>query len=269
MEYNEKYFKASANKKARMVWIILLVLITLGHAPQIGKGISAGNFIIMILLGWLPYLFGRIMCKLNGDDWIKYKEVVAIGYGVFYAYTICVSPFDLAFIYIFPLITMMVLFNDYIFLIKICVLNDAVLLLSALIFYIQGTIPAGYANDLPLEISTITLCYIGCILSVKHITSSNDALTGSIQGNLERVVNTVNKVKGASNSIVDGVTVVRELADENRQGANSVVESMNKLSDNNNTLHDKTMSSVDMTTDINTQVQSVVTLIDEMVKLIN
>ena len=269
MEYNEKYFKASANKKARMVWIILLVLITLGHAPQIGKGISAGNFIIMILLGWLPYLFGRIICKLNGDDWLKYKEVVAIGYGVFYAYTICVSPFDLAFIYIFPLITMMVLFNDYIFLIKICVLNDAVLLLSALIFYIQGTIPAGYANDLPLEISTITLCYIGCILSVKHITSSNDALTGSIQGNLERVVNTVNKVKGASNSIVDGVTVVRELADENRQGANSVVESMNKLSDNNNTLHDKTMSSVDMTTDINTQVQSVVTLIDEMVKLIN
>ena len=106
-------------------------------------------------------------------------------------------------------------------------------------------------------------------MSVKHITSSNDALTGSIQGNLERVVNTVNKVKGASNSIVDGVTVVRELADENRQGANSVVESMNKLSDNNNTLHDKTMSSVDMTTDINTQVQSVVTLIDEMVKLIN
>ena len=81
MEYNEKYFKASANKKARIVWIILLVLITLGHAPQIGKGISAGNFIIMILLGWLPYLFGRIMCKLNGDDWTKYKEVVAIGYG--------------------------------------------------------------------------------------------------------------------------------------------------------------------------------------------
>ena len=146
MEYNEKYFKASANKKARMVWIILLVLITLGHAPQIGKGISVGNFIIMIALGWLPYLFGRIMCKLNGDD--------------------------------------------YIFLIKICVLNDAVLLLSALILYIQGTIPEGYVNDLPLEISTITLCYIGCILSVKHITSSNDALTGSIQGNLERVVKT-------------------------------------------------------------------------------
>ena len=56
MEYNEKYFKASANKKARMVWIILLVLITLGHAPQIGKGISAGNFIIMIP-SWMASLF--------------------------------------------------------------------------------------------------------------------------------------------------------------------------------------------------------------------
>ena len=194
MEYNEKHFKASANKKARVVWIILLVLVTLAHAPQIGEEFTAGNFITMVLLGWIPYLFGRIMCKLKGEDWVEYKKVVAIGYGIFYAYAICVSPFDLAFIYIFPLITMMVLFNDYIFLIKICILNDAVLLLSALVFYIQGTTPAGYVNDLPLEISTITLCYIGCILSVKHITSSNDALTGSIQGNLESVVNSVNKV---------------------------------------------------------------------------
>lgn len=79
---------------------------------------------------------------------------------------------------------------------------------------------------------------------------------------------TVGQVKGASNSIVDGVTVVRELADENRQGADSVVSSMEELTRNNDVLHNKTMSSMDRSTDISTQVQNVAGLIDEMVTLI-
>ena len=67
---------------------------------------------------------------------------------------------------------------------------------------------------------------------------------------------------------MDGVTVVRELADENRQGADSVVSSMEELTRNNDVLHNKTMSSMDRSTDISTQVQNVAGLIDEMVTLI-
>lgn len=63
-------------------------------------------------------------------------------------------------------------------------------------------------------------------MTVKHLVESDGALTDSITNNLERVVKTVEKVKGASNEIVDGVTVVRELADENRMGAEDVVKDM-------------------------------------------
>ena len=64
----------------------------------------------------------------------------------------------------------------------------------------------------------ITLfCYIGLIIAIKHMTVSDNALLNSVKDNLARVVTTVEKVKGASNSIVDGVTVVRELAEENKQ----------------------------------------------------
>ena len=82
------------------------------------------------------------------------------------------------------------------------------------------------------------------------------------------MVTTVGQVKGASSSIVDGVTVVRELADENRQGADSVVKSMEELTQNNDILYTKTMSSMDKTSDINMQVQNVAALIEKMVNLI-
>lgn len=269
MEYNEKNFKESANKRARLVWMILLIVSTLIHITQLNKTMAGGTFIGLVLIGWIPYIASRIFIKIKGEDWEYYKDFLVIGYGIFYTYVICVSPFTYAFILIFPLITMTILFNDYKFLFRVGIFNGIALLLSATAYRMQGRDTEGFTLRFILEFITTLLCYLGGILAVKHITASNSALTDSIRGNLERVVDTVNKVKGASNSIVDGVTVVRELADENRQGASSVVTSMNKLSEQNNTLCDKTMSSVDMTTDINTQVQSVVTLIDDMVKLIN
>ena len=269
MEYNEKYFKANANKKARLIWTIMLVLMTLSHASSIGKEIDGGYFCIFALLGWLPYVFGFVMLKLRGMDWEHYKDVIVFGYGTFYTFIICTSKSAISFVYIFPLITMMILFKDHWLLIRAAFFNDAAIILSAVIRASQGMTSSQEINDFALQVAAITLCYLGCILSIKHLKESDGALTGSIKGNLERVVTTVNQVKGASHLIVDGVTVVRELADENRQGANYVVKSMNKLSDNNNVLHDRTMSSVDMTTDINTQVQNVAALIENMVQLIN
>ena len=86
---------------------------------------------------------------------------------------------------------------------------------------------------------------------------------------LDRVVKTVEQVKDSSNMIVDGITVVRELEEENKQGANFVVSSMKELSHNNDILHDKTYSSTRMTTQINNQVENVASLINEVVQLVS
>ena len=67
---------------------------------------------------------------------------------------------------------------------------------------------------------------------------------------------------------MDGVTVVRELADENRTGANDVMNDMKNLADNNGVLNDKTLSSVEMTNVIDTQVKNVAGLMEQVVQLI-
>ena len=96
---------------------------------------------------------------------------------------------------------------------------------------------------------------------------SDGALTDSIKADLQRVISTVEKVKTASNTIMNGITVVRELASENKHGSDVVLLSMNELTDNNGKLQQHTTSSTDMTGDINAQVEHVVALINEMVSL--
>ena len=70
------------------------------------------------------------------------------------------------------------------------------------------------------------------MLSIRHLNESDGALTDSIKADLQRVISTVEKVKTASNTIMNGITVVRELASENKHGSDVVLLGMNELTDN-------------------------------------
>jgi len=122
--------------------------------------------------------------------------------------------------------------------------------------------------DCALQFAIVLCCYACTNMAIKHLVASDGALTGSIQSNLHRVVQTVEQVKVASNNVVDGVTVVRELADENRVGAENVVTDMQELANDNSRLNDRTMSSMEMTSVIDTQVTDVAELMEQVVTLI-
>ena len=94
-----------------------------------------------------------------------------------------------------------------------------------------------------MQLACIILCYICYVMSIRHLNESDGAMLDSVKSDLKRVVTTVDKVKTASNTIVDGVAVVRELAVENKHGADMVVMGMNELTDNNRTLQERTQSS--------------------------
>ena len=269
MEYNELYFKAKSNAKARTVWLILIAIMTLSYGSETSQGLhSAKYYTTFLLMAWVPFFIGILVLKINGKASSVYKEIVAVGYGSFYTYVILTTDSAIAFGYILPLTSMLILFKDRKYMIRCGIANEIIVIVHLVLHNMYGINPSIVLNDYYLQISTILLCYICYVVSIDHLNESDGALVNSIRDNLDRVVTTVGQVKGASSSIVDGVTVVRELADENRQGADSVVKSMEELTQNNDILYTKTMSSMDKTSDINMQVQNVAALIEKMVNLI-
>ena len=113
------------------------------------------------------------------------------------------------------------------------------------------------------------MCSIGFIIGINHVMVSDAALMGQVEDNLARVVKTIDEVKVASNAVVDGVSVVRDLAGENRESANRVVHSMKDLAENNRDLHNSTMSSLDMTKKISDQVDNMAALVTQMSELVD
>lgn len=269
MEYNENIFKKSANKKALIMWLTLCLILSGAYAIEIVKGLrTVSYYLLFLLVCWAPFFCGLIILSIKGMATDLYKYIVFGGYSLFYLFVLMTTTSTLAFVYILPMASMLVLYKNRRFILVNAVFTLVILASSIAKNIAGGLNAASDVTSYEIQIAGTILCFMGYILSLSHIIASDDAMLGSVKDNLDRVVNTVEQVKGASNEVVNGVNIVRDLTDENIDGANSVVKSMNDLHDNNNVLHDKTMSSMEMTSEINERVQNVAGLITQMVELV-
>ena len=269
MDYNENEFKAKANIKARRIWLVFALLLSANYGTDVSQGgYPSTNFIIFLILCWVPFFAGDLLLRIRGKADDRYRYALVVGYGIFYTFLICTTDSPIAFTYILPVVSLLVLYKDRKFMVGCAIANIASVIVSVIYhLVVLGQNTATDQKNYQLQVACLLLCYIGYIMSIRHLIESDGALTDSIKADLKRVVTTVEQVKTASNTIMDGITVVRELATENKHGSDIVVDGMNKLTDHNGQLQSRTASSQEMTGDINSQVQNVASMINDMVSL--
>lgn len=269
MIYDENLFKEKANKKARRIWLVFALLLSANYGSDAAGHLYPMNqYVIFLILCWVPFLVGDIILKVKGKASDLYRLDLVIGYGIFYTFVLCTTASPIAFTYILPVTSLLVLYKNKRFMIGCGIANSFSVILSAVYrAAVLGCTSASDMKNYQLQVSCILLCYICYIMSIRHLNESDGALTDSIKADLQRVITTVEKVKTSSNAVMDGITVVRELAAENKHGSDVVMLGMNELTQNNNMLKDRTESSKSMTSGISTQVQHVTDMIEEMVAL--
>lgn len=269
MTYDENVFKEKANRKARKIWIVFAVLLSANYGSDASGGLyPTTSYLIFLALCWLPLIFGEVLLRVKGWATELYRYDLVIGYGIFYTFVICTTASPIAFTYILPVTSLLVLYKNRKFMINCGIANALIIVGVAVYRYMLGFNSASDMKNYQLQLSCIVLCYICYVMSIRHLNESDGAMTDSIKADLHRVVTTVEQVKSSSNIILDGITVVRELASENKHGSDIVMLGMNELTDNNNMLQDRTTSSTQMTSDIRAQVENVVALIGEMITLV-
>ena len=270
-EYDESFFITKANKRGGVTWFILMIIVSVYYGIKVGTGkLDVGYFFMFFTVGWLSLIISKVLLKVKGEDNKNYKWMLGIGYLLFYSVIAWTSLDQVSYVFILPLLSILILYKDPKF-IKVMMWITLFILFSSNMYkgLVKGMLDFVSSEECALEFTVVICCYVCTNMAIKHLVESDGALTASIKGNLARVVKTVEQVKIASNEVVDGVTVVRELADENKAGADEVVKDMRVLSDNNDVLNEKTVSSVDMTNVIDDQVRNVAGLMEQVVELIN
>lgn len=268
MEYNEKEFKKLANLRVMMMWAFIGVVLSVAYIIELFKGGRTPGYVaLFLLMCWGPFIGGLLILKMKGMAATQYKEIVAISYGLFYLFVMLTADTVLAVIYVIPVVSTLVLYKDRNLIIRVCIENEVLLVGCLVQDHLKGALTAKVIVDYEIQFVGMLLYYIACVMAIDYMNKSEEAMLGAVKENLDRVITTIEQVKGASTAVVDGVTVVRELAEENRQGANFVVQGMDRLTVNNGILQEKTDHSMKMTQTIDTQVMNVATMIQEMVQL--
>ncbi|MBR2409557.1 MAG: PilZ domain-containing protein [Lachnospiraceae bacterium] len=268
MEYNEKQFAKSANKKALWMWFVVILVFSVTYAIEVMRHLKTPIFYIaMELLCWGPFLFGLVILKVKGWHTKWYQNIVGVGYGLFYLYIMLTAPGTLAFTYVLPITGILIIYKNRDLILRCGIANVAILVFAIIRNYLNGMNSPSDISNFEIQLGVVLFCYISYFVAIKHMITSDEALLGSVKNNLARVVKTVEQVKGASDHIVEGVTVVRELSEENKDSAGSVVESMEGLTAESDRLSDRIDSSMEMTEDIHEQVGNVADLVAHIVEL--
>ena len=268
MGYYEKEFAKKANKKAMIMWMILILVFSIAYIVEVAKGQKTLLFFVgMELVSWGPFVLGLMVIKLKGWQTKLYQDIACIGYGLYYLYIMLASEEMLVFTYVLPMVGIMIIFKNQGLILRCGAFNVVLLSVCIIRNCMNGMNSPQEIFNYEMQVGIILLCYMGYIVSIKHLSVSDSTLLESIKDNLDKVTTTVEKVKIASNSVVDGVTVVRELADENREGAKQVVESMGDLAEKNRMLSQRIDSSMEMTKDIDQQVENVASLVENIVQI--
>lgn len=270
MEYNEEVFEKSANRKTLLMWIIIASVLAVAYAIEVVKGERTVQYYAMLsVLTWGPILAGVILLKLKGMSTKYFRYFVLVGYSFYYCFVMMTTDSSLAYSFIFPIPALLILYKSRNLIIQFGIANIIVVIISVIKSASSKELTADVMADYEIQIAGTVLFFFGLVMAINHLIMADSAMTNSLKGNLGKVVDTIEKVKTASTSVVDGVTVVRELADENKESANGVVHSMETLSTNNEVLCDRTNSSLEMTQKIHNQVENVANMIEEMVQRMN
>ena len=269
--YDEAYFRAKANKRAGTTWLMLLIIVSVYYLAKISEGeVHKYQYVMFTVVGWLQYLGAGIYLKVKGMDAPHYKWFLGLGYLLYFAVISWTTTDEISYVFILPLISILALYKNPKY-IRIMMWSTMFVLITSNLYRgrVKGMMEFVSSIEGAIQFAIVITCFVCTIMAIRHLVESDSALTGSIEANLKRVVQTVETVKDASNAVVDGVTVVRELADENKTGANNVVKDMVSLAENNEVLSERTLSSIEMTTAIDNQVKNVEELMEQVVALIH
>lgn len=162
MKYDESVFKEKANRRARRIWIIFAALLSANYGADVANHLRGTSYyLIFLILCWLPILTGEILLRVKGFDTDQYKFNLVIGYGIFYTFVLCTTESPIAFTYILPVTSLLVLYKSVKFMVSCGIVNSLIIIGSAAYRISLGFNSATNMKDYQLEVA--------CLPSMKNL----------------------------------------------------------------------------------------------------
>ena len=221
-----------SNKVVVFCWNIVLSVIALAYLLEVIKGErTIVYFLIILALGFGPMIAADIR-YIKDNSFPRLKHWAAYGYSIFYLFALLTSDTAMSFIYIFPILSALIVCNDYKLLRNVGIISIIGNIVSVVINAVTATaITDDLVADWEIQIAgtlmVMIMAYIACKNSVKINEMKLEAqkqaneetleLAASVQQNVVRIYDETKRLEEvatiSSNGIAEVVSGAKDTTD--------------------------------------------------------
>ena len=146
-------------------WTAIVVILFVAYTGEVLKGERTLSYLIVFMLfTGIPALLAILLYKRNPvSDNLKYY--IVIGYFIMYTFVMITGNTSLVFTYIFPMLSLIVLYRRKNLIVGMGIAAFLINLLFIIIRVFQHQINTGNSKDIEIQIALIFLCFSGSYIA--------------------------------------------------------------------------------------------------------
>lgn len=200
------------NKRVLASYVVITCVLTISYLIEVVKGSRTIPYVVVFLtLLYIPLILSFLVYRKNDEStWIKY--VIAIGFGIFYGYTLFTTTSVVGFTIVLPLMTAITLYKSY----KFC-LGVGLGVTGINISYIMKRVMSGnYIKeeiaDFEIEVACIVLVTAFMAITAKTINEIFESKVRMIELEKDRQVKVLEQILSVTDSTCMKVDEIHEEA---------------------------------------------------------
>ena len=183
-------------------WGTVLGVIALAYLLEVIKGErTIVYFIILLACAFIPFVIGIIMKSKNPDS-KSLAYIIVYGYGVLFGYVLITGDTPLTFVYLFPVLAVILTYSDFKVLLQFFIVFFAINVVSVLVRIVMfGATSADDIANYEIQLLATLIVGILSLISIRIIQDINRKRMAQIEEQNKKSVEVLNAIKEATEAL--------------------------------------------------------------------
>lgn len=147
------------NRNMMVGWVIIVMILVVAYLGEYLKGVRTLSYMLLFYLVTVgPMLVCLILYFQNKSSYYLRYQILA-GYSIMYTFVLLTGNTTLVFTYIFPLLSLIVLYHQPKLVLMVGLVSLMANLLYDLKLYLKGVITVETSKDVEIQLALIFLCF--------------------------------------------------------------------------------------------------------------
>lgn len=227
MSYSEKEY---VNRKAILGHTVVASVLLAAYILEFIKGSRTLVYtIVSALFFMVPVIIERIAFSKDKES-ASVRHIMSVGYMIMYLFVIFTTHSRLPYVYIFPLLFLMILFMQT----KECVILGIAATLANIANIVYYAVTTGYtAEEIPdveIRVASVVLIVIYMVLCTIVVTKVNQEKLKQIQEKTDEATSLLNRVLTTSNNMLTGISDAGSMTKQLGDSVEHIHDSMGEVS---------------------------------------